>query len=498
MPGLVAGDPEVARNLYRGRLAFAGQLVSCQPAALFDVSPPNGDWTRQVHGFGWLADLAAADLGLYRAHARHLVQLAHEKGLAADLEVVCDRLISVSRHAGFLLQGAPASFETTLLAIVNADMRRLVQSRVRTPLEALLQSAAVLAAALSFSSPPGLRREALMRTTAAATSVILPDGGPVDRSPRTLTQILGLLVPLRSHIAAQRLELPQELNAAIERALPMLRMLCLGDGALVTFQGVNGSCIPLVNALLASDQTLGRPLEFAPHSGYVRLSQGETTAILDCGGPSEFDSALAFEFSDGLARVVTSCGVPPHAPPAWVEAARGAAAHSTLALHADGGVRLAGFMRRKTMRNKPLVTSEYLPTPHGALFKGCSLRHSACCGVHHVRELFLAAHGNDLRGEDRFERTGEVERGWADQEFALRFHLHPGVQATPDTGGKGMTLTLANGAQWQFSARGGDLTLEESLFVATGGSPSPCQQLVIRGRLGRPDIVHWAFRRTPS
>ena len=44
----------------------------------------------------------------------------------------------------------------------------------------------------------------------------------------------------------------------------------------------------------------------------------------------------------------------------------------------------------------------------------------------------------------------------------------------------------------------GDLALEESVFLATGGASRPCQQIVIRGALGRPDIVNWAFRRQSS
>ncbi len=495
LPSLLPGDPDQARALYRGRFHFAGQEIVCQPSAVFDIASPHRTWAVHMRSFAWLADLKAANLGLYRAYGRHLFLAAQSKAATHDLETVCERLLNLCRHGGFLLQGAPSDFEAALLSAVNSDVKRLVQAKVRSSWEALMQSAAVLAAALSYSSPQALRLEALARTSAAAAAFVLPDGGPADRRPRSLVRLLAVLLPLRDQIAAQHLELPQPLNAALERALPMLRLLCVGDGGLATFQGVDGSCGAMVRAILAADQTGGRAADFAPHTGFARLQQGGTIAVADCGGPSGFDSPLAFEFSDGAQRVVTSCGVPPNAPPAWVDAARSPAAHSTLDIAGDPSVRLSRFFRRKKPGTQQLVMAEHLSTPHGILFKGKSSRYAGSYGIFHVREIFLAVNGHDLRGEDRFERDGDVERGWPEQDFALRFHLHPSVQAQQDAAGKGFSLTLADGAQWHFSARGGQVSLEDSLFVATGGAPKPCKQLVIRGAVGRPDIINWAFRK---
>lgn len=496
LPMLVAGDPQQAHAFYRGRFAFAGHKVRSQPAALFELAAPSDGWTRAVHGFTWLSHLEAAELALYRAYARTLLLAGAARGLDGELDTVVERVIAFCRHGRFLLSGASARFEQAFLRTVNADVQRLTQARVRTPLDALKQSAATLAATLSFTAPPALRSVALARTAAAADASILPDGGPADRSPRTLAQVLGLLVALRSHIASQRLAIPHELNAAIERGTAMLRLLCFDDGGLVTFQGVDGSCLPLVKAILARDETAGRPLVHAPHSGFARLQQQASAVIIDCGGPSGFDSMLAIEFAEGAQRIVTSCGVPPHAPPAWALAARGVAAHSTLQLGGEESRGLAAVFRRKP--RVPQVSADVLTTPHGVLFKSRSLRHAASAGIVHLREVFLSAHGGDVRGEDRFELADGVERAWPESEFALRFHLHPDVWATADAGGRSVSLALAGGGIWQFTARGGTLALEDSLFVATGSTPRPCRQMVIRGCIGRPDIVNWAFRKLPG
>ena len=60
-----------------------------------------------------------------------------------------------------------------------------------------------------------------------------------------------------------------------------------------------------------------------------------------------------------------------------------------------------------------------------------------------------------------------------------------------------LALSLPDGSGWQFSARGGNLSLEDSVFLATGGAPIKSRQIVIRGLANEAGIVNWAFRRQP-
>ncbi len=77
----------------------------------------------------------------------------------------------------------------------------------------------------------------------------------------------------------------------------------------------------------------------------------------------------------------------------------------------------------------------------------------------------------------------------------MRFHLHPTVAARLADADGPILLSLPNGAVWQFSAKGGNLSLEDSVFLATGGAPKSTRQIVIRGISGTGAVVNWAFRR---
>jgi uncharacterized heparinase superfamily protein len=110
----------------------------------------------------------------------------------------------------------------------------------------------------------------------------------------------------------------------------------------------------------------------------------------------------------------------------------------------------------------------------------------------HRRELFLAANGGDFRGEDSFETAG---RDRPDLGFTIRFHLHPAVKASVDRKGSSIMLLLPNRTAWKFSSRGGAMSLEESIYLASSAGPRGSQQIVIRGMVGWPGRVNWAFRK---
>ena len=56
-------------------------------------------------------------------------------------------------------------------------------------------------------------------------------------------------------------------------------------------------------------------------------------------------------------------------------------------------------------------------------------------------------------------------------------------------------LVLPNKTGWQFSARGGLLSLEKSIYLPDSRFARPTNQIVISGVSGRPDRVLWAFKR---
>ena len=124
-------------------------------------------------------------------------------------------------------------------------------------------------------------------------------------------------------------------------------------------------------------------------------------------------------------------------------------------------------------------------------------------GLVHHRRLYLAASGEDLRGEDCLNGNPPGGRALA---FAIRFHLHPGVQAMAAQDGRSVVLRLPKGGGWRLRAAGAEVGLEDSVYLGLPGQIRRCQQIVLSGTTGKPGTeaaeeadrvatVKWALQR---
>src|ERR1044071_3335882 len=95
---VVSGNAVAGAALYGGTFSFAGVDRDAGGKSIFEISAPNSDWARELHGFSWLADLAAADTVLARAYARSLIvewaAFGRGKKHALEPEVAARRVLN--------------------------------------------------------------------------------------------------------------------------------------------------------------------------------------------------------------------------------------------------------------------------------------------------------------------------------------------------------------------------------------------------------------------
>ena len=484
LKALRPGDPLIAQDIARGNFCFAGAVVTGTPIKVFEATPPSAEWASAFHSLSWLQHFAASGHELDRIVARSLVlKWGEQRKFSWTAPILFRALISLSLAAHFLVGPSPSSFEKMLYALITKLLRQTLAMRPASPDGNLLQAIALEHASLAFRGSAALRDIANAKFSAFINQVILPDGGHVSRNPQMLLETLLDIIPIKDAMIARHEAVPQPLNAAIERMVPMLRMISHGDRGLSHFQGSGTVNTDEIKAILDHDKIDGRPLLLATHSGYCRLAHRSGLLIIDVGIPNECDSPLAFEFSDGPHRIFTNCGTPRSASAAWQKAAADIAAHNTLEVASYGG----------NARNAP--RAEVITSPQGSLIN-CTNEISRKSGkITHQRSIFLSQTGSDLRGEDSIAQSPTEGAPQKQLDFTIRFHLHPNVKATSTRKGTRIVVMLANRTAWQFSARGGIVSLEESVFLGDGHGPKKTQQIVIRGSTGNFVPVKWALRR---
>jgi uncharacterized heparinase superfamily protein len=110
-------------------------------------------------------------------------------------------------------------------------------------------------------------------------------------------------------------------------------------------------------------------------------------------------------------------------------------------------------------------------------------------GLIHQRRWRLEASGDALHGEDLLIVGGESA---SPRDVAIRFHLHPAVQASEAEGGR-IRLVLPNQETWIFGASPIAAHMEESVFFPTTDRPRRTEQIVLAFNTRQAETVRWRF-----
>jgi uncharacterized heparinase superfamily protein len=520
-PDLRTADATLASEIYSGRFAFAGKVVICDGRSIFAMEPPSEEWAVALLGFGWLRHLRAADSAITRANARALVDewitlQGSWHPLAWRPDVVSRRVISWLSQAALVLQDADVRFYRRFLRSLMRQVRYL-RHTARDARRGVAHLQAVIALADAALCIAGERRRiksATERLRHELERQILPDGGHIGRDPGAVIDILLELLPLRQAYAARNMAPPPALLNAIDRMMPMLRFFRHSDGSFARFNGMGVTPADLLFTLLAYDETGGAPLSNAPHSGYQRLEAGGSALIVDVGRvpPVEVSleahaGCLAFEFSTPKHNaLIVNCGLPPTACEDWRQLARATSAHSTATLNDASSARfVTSALFRRVLGGAPMLGGPSRVAvmrddrPDALVLHASHDGYAESFGIVHERTLVLAADGSKLDGEDAFVAAdgGEEVRTTHD-EYAVRFHLHPGVKATRLSDGHGAMLMAPDRELWTFTVHDGQVELEDSVYLAAAEGPRRTTQLVIHGHAGQAPRVSWSLHAGPG
>ena len=507
----VAGDRQRGDALIAGRFV-AGSAVLPLADLDFAGMDPADPAVQQLQGFSWLRDLGAAasrEKGARLAEAmvgRWL--LAH--GTRADEawapHLWGERILFWTAYAPYILSSADAGYRSALLNTLARGARHLDATADKAPagLKRITAWCGVIAAGLLVQGgvPRVARGEAgLARAFASAQ---FDDGGLVSRSPCEQMLLVDRLGLLRACYAAAKQTIPDGIEAAAAAALAALHGITMGDGALSSWQGCGPGDAARLTALVEGCGLRARPLRQARGWGYQRLSALGTVVVLDAAPPPPQKlaalgsaSTLAFEMSDGAQRVVVNCGgpgpLPTDLPAELIRSLRTTAAHSTLVLAdtnstnilADGS--LGKGVEDVTIERSEDNDASRLEASHDGYVRGF--------GLVHKRSLMLGNDGKELRGADQLMPRGR--RKIRDSvAYAVRFHLAPGVEVTATADGMGAILRSKGAPPWNFRCRGGNLGLEESLWIDGRGIPQRTIQLVVSGEVSAlGGEIGWHFRR---
>jgi len=498
-----AGSMSRGQALLRGEFSFAGRTIQIQPdeldRALWRPGDAGAAWTAELQSFDWLRDLAAMSGDVARQRARQLIGLwldryANWHAEAWRPDLVGRRISAWTGQYTFFCESADDAFRARLFDSIARQARHLARALTRAPdgIGRLAALKGLVAASVALPDGARLVRDLPRLIEREVTRQVLPDGGHISRSPAMQLVGLRMLIDLRAALRVGKHDVPETLKGAIERMVTALRLFRHGDGGLALFNGSDEGDAAAVEAAIALAESRGRTPAALPDTGFQRLAAGRALVIVDVGAPIAVDAVahsgtLSFELSIGRERLIGNCGAGAADRAEWQTAARATAAHSTLVVDDTNSseIHRDGHLGR---RARPIEVSRS-ETDGNIWVDAAHDGYLLPFGLTHRRRLYLSAAGDDLRGEDQLSGAGG-------KAFALRFHLHPKVQASLIQNGESILLRLPSGQGWRMRARGGSLALADDIYLGHAGDIRRTQQIVVAGELaGRGALVKWALKR---
>jgi uncharacterized heparinase superfamily protein len=508
------------KQLVAGNLLLAGHLIETADQPIWDITPPSAAFCDSLHGCGWLDDLAA--LGDHAARSRAqawtfdwIARYGGGKGPGWTPDLTGRRLIRWINHAIFLLMGQEAEeSEAFYTSLGQQTLFLATRWQAATPglprFEALT---GLIYAGLALTGMEDHVEQASSALARECTSQIDAEGGIPTRNPEHLLEVFTLLNWAALALAESgRMARPEHI-AAIERIAPTLRALRHADGGLARFHGGGrGPEGRLDQALATSGVRATTNAGLA--MGYARLHGGRTTLIMDASPPprgaastNAHASTLAIEVTSGRRPLIVNCGSGADFGEVWRKAGRATPSHSVLGIAGLSSSQLGrGGGQALLVRGPRNVHAQEI---EGDGMSGLVASHDGYTyshGLGLVRRVEMSVDGRVIYGEETLAAVTDEEQatfrdaldrtGLAGIHFALRFHLHPDVDAAIDLGGTAVSLALKSGEIWVLRYDGpADLTLEAGVYLEKGRlKPRAAKQVVLSGAaLDYATRIRWSL-----
>lgn len=515
---LRTADPSFSMEISNGQFGLVGIAAELEGQSPFAIRPPSEAWARELHGFGWLRHLRAAESDVAHMQAKTLVAQwlrLHRttQGFAWRPEIVGRRVISWLCNSVVVLDAEDGAGYEDFLNALTVQLRYLSASYSATPdgVPRLTTLIALVYAGLCVAEQLPLAERYLKYLSRELNRQIPAEGGHISRNPMALVDILLDLLPLRRCFIARDKAAPEAISQAIERAMNGLQFFRMPDGALARFNGTGATPADALATVLAYDDVERRPSMYGACASYARLKRGDSLMIGDFGAAPALGlsseagaGCLSFELMVRDMPLIVNCGAPTADYGAWSDYTRSTEAHSTLQVGEDSSGEFIGLSHAASP--EALVQLSGPPNATGGVGEergaielfGSHDGYRAKHGLRHSRQILMASTGHLISGKDTLtpakgESAGEG-RGVA---FAIRFHLHPDVAAEQLEDGRGVLLRLSDGEIWKMTSNAPEVSLEESFYFGGERGPIASIQVVLSGtaRLNRETRTIWSLER---
>lgn len=500
-------------QILNGQFLFAGRHVEAPDVSIWDVPVPDAAFEAAIQGFGWLDHLVAVGSKTARLTAQDWVQdwivrYGAGRGAGWTPQLTGRRVVRWINHGLLLLQNQSSDQSKAYFRSL-AHQAGFLANRWRAADSGLPRIEALTGlvyCGLALETKRSYLSKAVSALGAECSANIGPDGSIPSRNPEEVMTVFTLLTWAAAAITDADAVPHREHLLAMERMVPLLRSLRLGDGGLAHFHGGGRGAEGRLDQAL-KDASIR--LDGYPRGGMniARMSHAGSLLLMDTGELPKIGHAhhgpLSFEMSAGSQPLVVNAGPGHYFSAELAEAAAHVTTHSTVNVAQQNP---NGKVRRRSS-NLPAPKVERTENLDFEMLVASHSYYADSHGLTLYRTLEMAKTGGLLRGRDRLVSDTDTQKAAFDKWFtdtnkrrmpiAANFILPPDVEPEMGLGNTAVSLTLPNGAVWVFQSKGSEIAIQESLYFQFGRlRPRKTHMIVLSdSALHYEGTINWTLTR---
>lgn len=487
-PDLWPADEELGNGIMKGHFTFYGEKLLENQETIWEPYGISLDSQASLHQFEWLGSLRALGNQDARLLSRALVSDWIEKNsqwhpISWRPDVMGGRLSAWLGYYDFFGASGDQEFRQKFYRSLARQSLylRFMRPKDVSSLQRLLGIMGLVVTQLAI---PGQERALRVTMNALYQSLsyhLMEDGMHSSGNPEIQAHLLKNLVRIRSNLRQGSLteEYPFIQNA-LDKMSPMVRFFRHGDGSLAIFNGGEELSSDLIDMILSQSDARGRPPEASLSSGFDRLTGYRSLVFVDWGGQrpqSSLRTVGSLEMSQGSHRLLVNGGQAKGGYRRFVSSDFASQGQNIFIWEGVGGPTHGKRLRREENEGATLLETLYSWSSHPS--------------VSYKRSLYLSADGKDFRGRE--EISGHRESF----SWSLRFHLGPGLKASP-TSVKNLWILKSSDNTWDTTWHfqcSEDVLLQAEEGVYLGKNLQACTVLEITGKTSpQPFVLKWAFK----
>ena len=405
--------------------------------------------------------------------------------------ILASRICNWLKNYNFFFQTSDDNFKKKIFSSIIKQIDHLVKnfSNIRRNSDLIRIIKALIYASIYIPNKKYYYQIAIFNLKSELNKQILKDGCHFQRNPKIHIQVLKDLLDIRAILNSTKKNIFFDLQNSIKKMSIAYRFFLHKDNSLANFNGTDQINYKILNDLSKEIPKPAKNLRELINAGFQRIDTKNTTLILDCGVPKNYNATYkahsctgSFEFSYKKNKIIVNS-----IPDLNKDIKKKTAAHSTLTLNNTNAYKI---LNNNHLSRIPTEIKVKRIERYGANIieienYGYKKQYEAI----HKKIIYMDKNGTDVRGEENIYCPMELS-------YDLRFYLDPKIKAILTNNGKNIVLKLPDGSGWKFISSLDKINLELNRSLNNNRQPIVSEHINLNGITKELiTVIKWSLKK---